>query len=220
MVILSYKKGFDRLIQQLSYSVKPFLVIIAGGTCVGKTYLARQLAVKLMENAYFSSIIPLDLYFCDINDPKLPKDSLQQPLFDLPNSYRHELFVTDVASLITGKFVYLPNYNLASNKLLPGLGQLILAESIIIAEGLYTLFFLNKSWAQTIRVFIDLEEEIMLARRLERDVAQFGVNPKLVKKFFFEKILPYHRQFIIKQKELADIIIYGQEGGQTDGGNS
>ena len=61
------------------------------------------------------------------------------------------------------------------------------------------------------KVFVDTDDDVRLARRLVRDVQERGRDMNSVLKQYFSTVKPMHRDFIAPSKRHANIII--PEGG-------
>jgi len=191
------------------------LVAIAGGSCSGKSYFMRCFSNHLTEQGNSHSLLRLDDYFKDIDDPTLPRDDKRRVIFDSPNSYRHELFLRHLRELARGKSVDCPVYDLANNRVVLAESKKVLPQRIILAEGLHAIRFVELIkkdrhrfyGVYSIAVFIDASTETRLARRIERDKKLFNVAKELVENYFFSKVEPAHQEFIEPQRNLANLIV-------------
>ena len=62
-----------------------------------------------------------------------------------------------------------------------------------------------------IRVYVDTDSDIRLARRIERDVNERGRSLKSVLEQYKNTVKPMHEQFVEPSRKYADVII--PEGG-------
>ena len=62
-----------------------------------------------------------------------------------------------------------------------------------------------------IKVYVDTEDDIRLARRIQRDVIQRGRSVESVLNQYIDVVKPMHHQFVEPTKRYADVII--PEGG-------
>ncbi|MFA5359176.1 MAG: hypothetical protein WC310_05180 [Patescibacteria group bacterium] len=199
---IDYPNGLKNILTAMTYYSKPALIAIAGCSCSGKSFLA-----KALNEASPATILPLDNFFRDIDDPALPRDKNNRHLFEAPESYWKDQYLAAAVALLTGKTVILPTYDLATNKRLPTTGQTVSPNTTIVAEGLYAITFLSALSAPVLKVFLDTDLEICLNRRIARDVPRWNITAEKVREIFFAKVLPYYQMFIAKQKSLADIVI-------------
>ena len=213
MLVQEFNDRLSDIVVRTARLNNPVLIAIAGGTCSGKTYLGECLSRRPLEGGWLSTtVIPLDAYFKNIDDDSLPKNEHGHLLFDLPDSYRQVKYLRDVLSLLRGKSIYLPNYDIESNRILSDNGTLLRPNPIIIAEGLFAIKILNNCWPNLIRVYVEVSIELMLSRKITRDTALLGVTREMVERVFCNNVLPYHKEFVVPQRDLADIIVKGEGG--------
>lgn len=204
----SFSEGLREIVALTNYHTKPLLILIAGGTCSGKTYFAEELKKNILGlNLASVEVVPQDAYYKDKNDPAMPKDEQGSILFDLPTSFRCDDYIADIEKLMSRQEIYLPNYDRTTNKDTKKDGLTILPADIIITEGLFTIRFLEEIYHFATKVYIEAGELLRLARRIERDTKLYGVSTEAVKEKFKSKVTPYHRQFVEPQKKISDFII-------------
>ncbi len=187
------------------------LVVVAGPTCSGKSTLARILYREFAQIGLASSILQLDKYFLDHDDPNLPIDGEGHCLFDVPGSFHRREFISHVIELMSGHNIVSPEYSKKENRRLtrPDSGLLVVANQIIIAEGLFTLEFLRRL-NPTIAVYVDVPVELSLDRRIARDMEKFKIPREKVVRFFNLRIAPYLRR-VTCQRAFANILVDNSE---------
>ena len=84
-------------------------------------------------------------------------------------------------------------------------------SKVIIVDGI--LIFENKELRDMmdIKVFVDTDADIRLARRILRDVCDRGRTMQSVIDQYIETVKPMHEEFVEPSKKYADVII--PEGG-------
>ncbi len=200
--ILQFKEALAEIKKLAGQSIKSIVIVIAGPTCAGKSYMANKLQDKL--GLGMSSLLSLDSYFKDKNDNTLPKLS-GQAIYDEPGSYKQRNFRLAVQQLLLGSAVWVPLYDLERNECTDHAIELKTAQ-VIIAEGLYAIDFL-KSSKNLIKIYIDIDKELALKRRIRRDTKLYQVSPEIVKHHFELRVWPKVEQYILPQKQIADLII-------------
>ena len=60
-----------------------------------------------------------------------------------------------------------------------------------------------------LKVFVDTDSDLRLARRLERDIRERGRTPESVLTQYLTTVRPMHNEFVEPSKRHADIIIPG-----------
>jgi len=203
--------GLSKLIEVITQISKPILVVIAGGSCSGKSYLAVKLKTELEQAGILVSIILLDKYFRDIDDSDFPRNENGRRLFDVPDSYYQDEFIEHASMLLSGKDIRMPDYDVSTNKRLSSQGEFVKANPVIIAEGLFAIRMLNNAYPNLIKVYVEANEEVRLRRRINRDTLRYNVSSEKVEETFRIKVLPCHYRFIEPQKQFTDFIVRGGE---------
>lgn len=191
-------------------SQKHIAIVLAGGSCSGKSYLSRRLKMLLADLGELPVILKLDDYMKEIDDPTLPVTKTGAPLFDAPESYRMEEAESHLHGLIEGKPIEGPVYDLDKNQLVPGKTETKYPERVIIVDGLFAVLIAERLAVPTLRVFVEATPEVRLQRRIERDAKRFGVEQALIERVFWSVIQPAHVRFIEPQKNLADLVILSE----------
>lgn len=206
--------GLGLIWQRLEKAEGNIIIVISGFTCSGKTFLAQQLMERLDQAGLSFSQAPLDPFFLDWDDPDLPINDQGQLVFDLPNSYAQTEYVQAVRDLATGQSIWLPDYDMASNRRISSKGKLIRPQPLIIAEGLYAIRFLQGQHLNLLKVFVEADLlKTCLPRRIARDTRLYGVSAEKVQRVFLAKVVPASLEHIAPQIEIADIIITNNKGG-------
>jgi uridine kinase len=183
-------------------------VIIAGGTCSGKTTLATNLHKQLAKE-FSVSVIKQDDYFKDIQDvPRIRKGYLM----DSPNAFHTNEFQKDVRQLLNEGSTVIPRYDVAVNKRISK-DVTITHAQINIFEGLHTISLLGEL-PNALTVFMITPLEICLERRVNRDKKLFGVAEERIRENFEDCITPMYHSYIAPQIECAEIKL---EGVDLDG---
>ena len=84
-------------------------------------------------------------------------------------------------------------------------------SKVVIIDGI--LIFENKELRELmdIKVFVDTDADLRLARRILRDVRERGRSMESVVNQYTQTVKPMHEQFVEPSKKYADVII--PEGG-------
>lgn len=187
--------------------VNNFLIGISGGSCSGKTTFAKKLASLICNNSPTRKvcIISEDDYYHDRET--LINTEFYDGIFDDPIIRDHDLLLTNLAQLARGQNVEIPQYDFVHHRRSKN-RQTIEPADIIILEGIH--LFCNDTLAEQIdfKIFIELEDEIRLSRRLERDINERGRDEASVLSQY-EGVRTAYDKFIRPTKTRADIITKG-----------
>jgi len=181
--------------------LRPYLVAIAGCSCCGKTTLARRLAAELG-----GVVLPLDAYYHDLSHLELA--ARVRANFDSPEAIETGLLFAHLRRLARGEPVLRPVYDFFTHTR-SARQERVPAAPFVILDGLFALYWNEVRRLCGTKVFVELDDETCLARRLERDVRERGRTPESVRKQYAETVRPMAQRFIIPTRRFADIVVSG-----------
>lgn len=190
-------------------SAAPLIIGVAGGSGSGKTTIAEAIAGKVGPDR--SVLIQQDAYYRDLSH--LPASERARVNFDHPDSLETELFVEQLRELRSGHPVKRPVYDFAHH-VRTGEFEIIEPRPVLIVEGILVLVEPDLRDLMDVRIFVDTDGDLRLARRLERDVAERGRSVKSVLDQYLKTVRPMHLQFVEPSKRYADVVI--PEGYNTN----
>ena len=181
--------------------MRPYLIAIGGPSGSGKTELAHALA-----RALDAPILSLDSYYRHL--PHLSYEERCRINFDEPQSLDHELLIAHLAALAAGSEIAVPVYDFAHH-LRADQTHRFEARHFAIIEGIFALHWEDVRRLAGTRVFVDVPDEICLARRLERDVRERGRSVESVIEQYAATVRPMAELYIRPTREFADIVASG-----------
>ncbi len=184
------------------------LVGIAGGTCSGKTLVAKRL-IEFVGSEHVL-LIKQDSYYRDLKD--YSPEERAKINFDHPEAFDTEFLLEHINDLLNGKSVEEPIYSYINHSRTDET-NLLEPKRIIVLEGILALDDARLRELMDFKVFVSEEADIRLARRLKRDEIERGRSSQSVLLQYLESVRPMHLQFIEPSKRYADIII--PRGGQN-----
>ena len=187
-------------------SNRPIVIGVTGGSGSGKS----SVSMKLMEIFADLSVMMLqhDFYYKD--QSHLPFEERLKTNYDHPLAFDTDLFVADLNRLLAGEAIDKPVYDFANHT---RSNEVIHQESkdVIIVEGMLILEDPRLRDLMDIKVYVDTDDDIRLARRILRDIKERGRSVESVINQYVDVVKPMHHQFIEPTKRYADIIV--PEGG-------
>jgi len=177
------------------------IIAIAGGSCSGKTTLARHLQHRL--GAASAMLIRQDDYYHDIRD-RAEGDEI--PNFDIPEALDFRLLAENLQTLKDGQAVQLPNYDFTTHQRIRATEQLE-AKAFTIVEGLLLLNDPVIREQSDVSVYMRCPYETRFERRLARDIAERGRTEDFVHHQFAQDVEPAHQKYIQPSAEHADILV-------------
>ena len=179
----------------------PFVIGITGGSGSGKTSFARKLK-EILEP--YASLIALDNYYLPIDNQ--PVDKNGRPNFDLPESLNLNKFNFDLEELLKGNNITIKEYTFNVVNV-PSVTLEIESKPIIIVEGLFIFHTKELYRKYDLKLFIEVDEEIRLQRRLVRDIKLRGYKEEDVLYCQENHVLPTYNMHISSLKNKVDMII-------------
>ena len=144
-----------------------FLIGIAGGTCSGKTYLAKSLVDYFGEDLI--NIIKVDSYYHDLSHLEMKKREINN--FDHPSSFDFNLLFSDLCRIINNEVVYIPVYCYKTHTRKKEVKK-IKSKKVTIIEGIYSLYNKNIIDLLDLKIFLDKPDDLRKKIRLNRDINQ------------------------------------------------
>lgn len=179
---------------------------VAGGTGSGKSTLVK----RLQEAFVGDDVVTLshDFYYKDY--PELSYEERSKLNYDHPKAFDTDMLVEHVKSLKDGVPVQRPVYSFVEHGRLKETVT-VMPSRVVIVEGI--LIFENKELRDLMdmKVFVDTDADLRLARRLLRDVVDRGRTMDSVVSQYISTVKPMHEEFVEPSKKYADVII--PEGG-------
>jgi len=180
---------------------------ITGGSCSGKSTLARSLVNLLGDRKTVH--ISQDNYY---KDQSLYSEEERQKInYDSPTVVDIDLLVYNLSQLIDGWPIKKPIYDFVTHTRVRGY-DLVYPEKDIIVEGI--LIFTDKKLRDLmhLRIFLDITTDVRLARRVLRDTKERGRTPESVKKQWFDSVEIMYQKYVAPTKRYADIIFTENPG--------
>lgn len=169
-------------------SHKAHLILIGGGTCSGKTTIAKAIGRRI--GSLKTVILSHDNYYRDLSHLSL--EARAKVNFDHPDSIDQDYLVHDLKLMLAGEAVNVPDYDFATHSRTEG-KLCIAGAEVIILEGIFALYYNELLNLSDLKIFLDSDSDIRLARRLQRDILQRGRDAESVLNQYLETVKPSRR---------------------------
>lgn len=176
-------------------------IAITGGSGAGKTTIARALARRLGVGAVV--IAEDDYYRCAST---IPNFNAATHNFDALEAKEHDLLLRHLLLAKSGEAFDKPIYDLVTHRRTPEVERIVQAD-VVIVEGILLLAAPQLRPVFDLKIYVDADESVRLARRMIRDVEQRGRTPRSVMSQFFMTVRPMHEAYIEPQREVADLVL-------------
>ena len=178
------------------------IIGVFGGTGSGKTTIVNQILSKFASGEMH--VISQDAYYKDNSEISYEERCLLN--YDHPNSIDFELLYTHLMDLKKGLSISQPIYDFKIHNRSKKTVR-ISPKKVIILEGILIMNYPKLRSILDLRVYIDANNDIRMARRVNRDISERGRTPKEVINRYITMLLPMHKKFISPMKLHADIIV-------------
>ncbi len=179
---------------------------VAGGTGSGKSTLVKRLQ-EAFKNDDVATLCH-DYYYK--GHPELTYEERTQLNYDHPQAFDTDMMVEHIRALKNNVPIERPVYSFVehnrTSETVP-----VKPSKVIIIDGI--LIFENKELRDLmdIKVYVDTDADVRLARRILRDVRDRGRSMESVITQYTTTVKPMHEEFVEPSKRYADVII--PEGG-------
>jgi len=183
------------------------IIAIAGGSCSGKTRLARYTCEAL--GAKNCTVLRQDNYYLDLGGAD-PGQSL--PNFDHPEAFDWQLFLTHLQQLKSGQAVDIPTYDFTTHRR-TAITKHVEPKPILLIEGILILSQKSLLPIFDYKFFVSCNHDTRFDRRVRRDVAERGRTLSCIQTQFRDQVMPMHEKFVEPSKHNADIIVTQDQCG-------
>lgn len=179
---------------------------VAGGTGSGKSTLVKRLQEAFKDDDV--ATLCHDYYYKA--HPELTYEERTKLNYDHPKSFDTDMMVEHIEALKNNVPIERPVYSFVEHNRTDE-KVLVKPSKVIIVDGI--LIFENKELRDLmdIKVFVDTDADVRLARRILRDVRERGRSMESVITQYTSTVKPMHEEFVEPSKKYADVII--PEGG-------
>lgn len=115
--------------------------------------------------------------------------------FDHPDAFNEDLMLKTLQDILAGKKVEIPSYDYRSNSLRPERLITIYPVDVVMFEGILTFYFPEIRDLFHMKLFVDTDSDTRLARRVPRDVNEWGRDLDQVLNYYLNYVKPAFEEF-------------------------
>ncbi|OCH86072.1 armadillo/beta-catenin/plakoglobin [Obba rivulosa] len=186
-----------------------FVIGIAGGSASGKTHVARRI-VQSLGSIPTVIILSQDSFYKRHTPEEIELAHASRFDFDHPDAIDMPLFASCLADLKSCKQTNIPIYSFTEHQRLDETKYLY-GAAIIIAEGIMALHDPTLRALYDLKIFVQCDSDLMLARRIRRDVKERGRNVDGVLEQYLRYVKPSYDNFVLPTSKYANIIVPGSD---------
>lgn len=183
------------------WPAKPLVIGIAGGSGSGKTTISESVLAEVEPDAI---LIQHDSYYR--HSPHLALAERARINYDHPDSLETDLFVKHLTELVSGNVIEIPVYDFGQH-LRSDATRRIDPAPVILLEGILVLAEPDLRALMDLKIYVDTEADVRLARRLKRDIEERERSAESVIDQYLTTVRPMHLQFVEPSKRYADLIV-------------
>ena len=180
---------------------------IAGGSGSGKTTLTMNLVNHFRDQI---AVVHHDNYYNSHHDMTFEERCKLN--YDHPDAFENRLMIEQLEFLRQGRSVECPVYDYSIHDRVEET-MTIRPKPIILVEGILIFSEPELARLMDIKIFVDTDADIRLARRILRDVQERGRTVESVIDQWCNTVKPMYESFVEPTKKRADIIV--PEGGEN-----
>lgn len=192
---------------------RPLVIGVAGGSGSGKTVITEAIIAAAAPSQV--TLLQHDAYYR--HRPDLTYAERSEVNYDHPDSLETDLLVAHVRALLDGRSAEVPVYDFATH-LRTDETISITATEVILVEGILVLAEPRLRDLMDLKLFVDTDPDVRLARRARRDVAERGRSIESVLDQWEATVRPMYLEFVEPSRRHADLIIpegYNDRAVQT-----
>ena len=179
-----------------------FIIGIAGASASGKTSVSHRIIQQLGPQVV---IVCLDSFYKPLSPEQIKMAHASNYNFDHADAFDLDLCYEKLKDLKAGKYVEIPNYDFSihnrTSKVTP-----IYGVTVVIFEGIFALYDKKIRDLMDLKLFVDTDADVCLARRLKRDIVERGRDTMGVLTQYKRYVKPMFEQHVLPTMRYADII--------------
>ena len=182
--------------------MKNLIFGISGSSGSGKSHI-----VNYIKNHFQKDIITVilqDNYYKKRKFQK--KDSNGNYNFDLPSSFLENELYDDLKRLKNNFQISRVEYNYNNSKAISK-NLIVKPKPIILLEGIFIFHYRDLQKLIDRKIFIDVDQKVMINRRIKRDAEERGYDENNVLYKYHNHVIPSFKKYILPYKKDADFIV-------------
>ncbi|XAR56825.1 Uracil phosphoribosyltransferase [Bertholletia excelsa] len=181
---------------------QPFVIGVAGGAASGKTTVCDMIIEQLRDQRVV--LVNQDSFYRVLTPEELKR--VHDYNFDHPDAFDTEQLLCAMEKLKHGQAVDIPKYDFKTYKnVFPA--RRVNPSDVIILEGILIFHDPRIRDLMNMKIFVDTDADVRLARRIRRDTVEKCRDINMVLDQYSRFVKSAFDDFILPTKKYADIII-------------
>ncbi|KAK6912992.1 hypothetical protein RJ641_022593 [Dillenia turbinata] len=178
---------------------QPFVIGVSGGTASGKTTVCDMIIQQLHDHRVV--LVNQDSFYRGLTAEESQR--VHEYNFDHPDAFDTEQLLECIEKLKLGQSVHVPIYDFKNHRRCSESFRQVNASDVIILEGILVFHDQRVRNLMNMKIFVDTDADVRLARRIRRDTVERGRDINSYAKF----VKPAFDDFVLPSKKYADVII-------------
>ncbi|CAH1776024.1 unnamed protein product, partial [Owenia fusiformis] len=188
-----------------------FVIGLCGGSASGKTTVARKIIEAL--DVQWVSLLSMDSFYKVLTQEQHEAAARNEYNFDHPDAFDFDLLEATLQRMKDGKIIEVPVYNFTTHAREKE-KKTIYGANVVIFEGIMSFNTASLRDMMDMKIFVETDSDIRLARRLKRDITERGREIEGVLKQYTQFVKPAFEHYIEPTMTYADIIV--PRGGENE----
>ncbi|XP_065877716.1 uridine/cytidine kinase UKL1, chloroplastic [Euphorbia lathyris] len=182
---------------------QPFVIGVSGGTASGKTTVCDMIIQQLHDHRVV--LVNQDSFYRGLTLEE--QERVHEYNFDHPDAFDTEQLLDCVKKLRKGLPYQVPIYDFKSHRRSSDSFRQVNASDVIILEGILVFHDQRVRNLMNMKIFVDTDADVRLARRIRRDTVERGRDINSVLEQYAKFVKPAFDDFVLPSKKYADVII-------------
>ncbi|XP_020089370.1 uridine kinase-like protein 4 isoform X2 [Ananas comosus] len=181
---------------------EPFVIGVGGGAASGKSTVCEMIIEQLHDQRVV--LVNQESFYHSLSEEESSR--VHEYNFDHPDAFDTEKLLSCMENLKHGRPADIPNYDLKTHRNVSP-ARKVNPSDVIILEGILVFHDSHVRELMNMKIFVDTDADIRLARRICRDTVEKGRDVRTVLDQYSKFVKPAFDDFILPTKKYADIII-------------
>lgn len=181
---------------------QPFFIGVAGGTASGKTTVCDYIMQRLHDQCVV--MLSQDSFYRGLSEDELA--NVTSFNFDHPDAFDNIELLRIMNDLRDMKPVDIPVYDFTTHQRSSETRRVPPAD-VVILEGILVLHVQEVRDMLNMKIYVDTDDDVRLARRIQRDVSNRGRDVGGVIEQYTKFVKPAFDQYVAPSRKFADVII-------------
>uniref|UniRef100_A0A2P2L860 Uridine kinase n=1 Tax=Rhizophora mucronata TaxID=61149 RepID=A0A2P2L860_RHIMU len=182
---------------------QPFVIGVSGGTASGKTTVCDMIIQQLHDHRVV--LVSQDSFYRGLTPEELVR--VHEYNFDHPDAFDTEQLLECIEKLRLGQSYHVPIYDFKTHQRRSDSFRQVNASDVIILEGILVFHDQRVRNLMNMKIFVDTDADVRLARRIRRDTVERGRDINSVLEQYAKFVKPAFDDFVLPSKKYADVII-------------